>query len=272
MSADSLNKEINVSDIVLYINCPRRVYFVSHGFELFSKVTAPRLERIILKELSLNYPEIVKECSLNADNLHKELEISLAKVCVDLTLLFPRELVGVTREIFEDGEARARAKIPEITANLVGALEEYGKESMLAALTPVKTEPFLSSERLNLKGIPSKLVCFEGAQVPSILKPGSCPEQGVWASDRIHAAAFVLLLEAESGKEVPFAFVEYVSFGLLRRVVIRSSDRREVLKICREVEKIKAGFMPEKKEEKFCKECNFLEHCISDSSLMSKFF
>jgi CRISPR/Cas system-associated exonuclease Cas4 (RecB family) len=88
----------------------------------------------------------------------------------------------------------------------------------------------------------------------------------------LYAAALVMLLEAESGKEVPFAFVEYVSYGLLRRVVVRSSDRREVLKIRGEVEKIKAGFMPERKEERFCKECNFSEHCIPDSSLMSKFF
>ena len=143
---------------------------------------------------------------------------------------------------------------------------------MLAALTPIKTEPFLSSEKLNLKGVPSKLVCFEGAQVPSILKPGNCPDQGVWASDHIHAAALVLLLEAEDGKEVPFAFVEYVSFGLLRKVIIRSSDRREVIQICRRVEKIKAGLMPEREEEKFCKECNFVEQCTSEPSLMSKFF
>ncbi|HET8688032.1 MAG TPA: Dna2/Cas4 domain-containing protein [Methanosarcina sp.] len=272
MSAESPNQEINVSDLLLYINCPRRVYFVSRGFELFPEINVSRLERMILKELSLTYPEIVRKCSLNADNLNKELEISLAQTCTDLPLLFPRELADVKREIFEEGEARARAKIPEIAANLLGALEEYGKEPMLAALTPVKTEPFLSSERLNLKGVPSKLVCFEGVQVPSILKPGSCPEQGVWASDRIHVAALVLLLEAESEKEVPFAFVEYVSFGLLRRVAVRSSDRREVLKICREVEKIKAGLMPERKEEKFCKECNFSEHCTSDPSLMSKFF
>jgi Domain of unknown function DUF83 len=69
--------------------------------------------------------------------------------------------------------------------------------------------------------------------------------------------------------------VEYVSFGLLRKVIIRSSDRREVLQICRHVEKIKAGFMPERtdrKDEKFCKECNFAEQCTSEPSLMSKFF
>lgn len=272
MSIESPSQEINVSDLILYATCPRRVYFVNRGFELFPEMSGQRLERLILKELSLTYSEILRKCSLNADSLRKELEASLVKICTDLPLLFPRELAGATREILEEGEARARAKIPEIAANLLGALEENGKEPMLAALTPVKTEPFLSSERLNLKGVPSKLVCFEGAQVPSILKSGNCPEKGVWGSDRIHAAAFVLLLEAESGKEVPFAFVEYVSFGLLRRIIIRSSDRREVLKIRREVEKIKAGFMPERKEERFCKECNFSEHCIPDSSLMSKFF
>jgi len=272
MPAESPNPEINVSDLLLYASCPRKIYFVNRGFELFPEMNGQRLERMILKELSLTYPEILRKCSLNADTLRKELEISLAQTCTDLPLLFPRELAEVTREILEEGEARARAKIPEIAVNLLGALEEYGKEPMLAALTPVKAEPFLSSERLNLKGVPSKLVCFEGVQVPSILKPGSCPEQGVWASDRMHAAALVLLLEAENGKEIPFAFVEYVSYGLLRRVVVRSSDRREILKTCREVEKIKAGLMPERKEEKFCKECNFLQHCTSDSSLMSKFF
>ncbi|WIM44937.1 hypothetical protein PSF70_04720 [Methanosarcina mazei] len=38
------------------------------------------------------------------------------------------------------------------------------------------------------------------------------------------------------------------------------------------MEKIKARFMPEKTEEKFCKECTFSEHCVSNSSLLSKFF
>jgi CRISPR-associated exonuclease Cas4 len=266
------NPEISVSDLLLYLNCPRKVYFVSRGFELFPEINISRVERMLLKELSLTYPESLKKCSLNADNLYKELEDNLAQVCNDLPLLFPGELEGVEKEIFDEAETRARSKIQEIANNFLKAVEEYGQEPMLAALKPVKTEPFLSSEKLHLKGVPSKLVCFEGLQVPSILKPGNCPDQGVWASDRLHVAALVLLLEAESEKELPFAFVEYVSFGILRKVIIRSSDRREVLQICRRVEKIKTGFMPERKEEKFCNECNFLEHCTSSPSLMSKFF
>jgi CRISPR-associated exonuclease Cas4 len=272
MFTESHNPKINVSDLLTYIKCPRKVYFVDRGFDLFPEINASRLERMLLKELSLTYPEIMKMCSLNADTLSKELETSLAQRCIDLPMLFPAEIAGTEKEMFDEAEARARARIPEIATNLLRAVEEYGKEPVLAALTPVKTEPFLSSEKLNLKGIPSKMVCFEGEEIPSILKPGNCPEQGVWASDRLHAAALVLLLEAENGKEVPFAFVEYVSFGLVRKVIIRSSDRREVLQICRRVEKIKEGFMPEKKEEKFCKECSFLVHCTSNPSLLSKFF
>ncbi len=203
MFAEPQNPEISVSDLLLYLNCPRKVYFVSRGFELFPEINVSRVERMLLKELSLTYPESMKKCSLNADNLYKELEVTLAQTCIDLPLLFPGELEGVGKEIFDEAETRARAKIPEIANNLLRAVEEYGKEPMLAALTPIKTEPFLSSEKLNLKGVPSKLVCFEGLQVPSILKPGNCPDQGVWASDRIHVAALVLLLEAESGKEYP---------------------------------------------------------------------
>jgi CRISPR-associated exonuclease Cas4 len=272
MFTESHAPKINVSDLLLYIKCPRKVYFVDRGFDLIPDINASRIERMLLKELSLTYPEIMKMSSLNADTLSKELEASLIQRCSDLPMLFPAEIAGVGREIFDEAEARARARIPEIATNLLRAVEEYGKEPVLAALTPVKTEPFLSSEKLNLKGIPSKLVCFEGEEIPSIIKPGSCPEQGVWASDRLHATALVLLLEAENGKEVPFAFVEYASFGLVRKVIIRSSDRREILQICRRVEKIKEGFMPEKKEEKFCKECSFLEHCTSSPSLLSKFF
>jgi CRISPR-associated exonuclease Cas4 len=272
MPANSRNTEISISDILLYINCPRRVYFVSRGFELFPEINASRLERMLLKELSLNYPEIMKKCSLNADTMCEELEAALNQACEDLPLMFPKEFARMEKGFLEEGNARARAKIPEIAANLLKGLEEFGKDSMLAALTPVKTEPIIFSERLNLKGSPSKIVCFEGINVPSIIRPGSCPMQGVWASDRMHVASLALLLEAESGKEVPFAFVEYASFGIIRKVVIRSSDRREVLKICRRVEKIKAGLMPEKTEEKFCPECTFSEHCVSNSSLMSKFF
>ena len=160
MFAEPHNPEISVSDLLLYLNCPRKVYFVSRGFELFPEINVSRVERMLLKELSLTYPESMKKCSLNADNLNKELEVALAQICIDLPLLFPGELAGVGKEIFDEAETRARSKIPEIANNLLGAVEEYGQEPMLAALTPIKTEPFLYSENLNHKSVPSKHVFF----------------------------------------------------------------------------------------------------------------
>ncbi len=272
MPADSRSPEMSVSDLILYISCPRRVYFASRGFELIAEMNASRIERMLLKELALTYPEILNKCSLNADSLYHELDASLDRAQKDLPLLFPGELKETGQEMLEEAAAATRARLQEITSNLLLALEEYGREPLLAAVTPVKTESLLSSARLNLKGVPSKLVCFEDTLVPSIIRPGNCPTQGVWASDRLRAAAFTLLLENESGKEVPFAFVEYAAFGFLRRVTVRSADRREALKISRRVEKIKAGFMPEKKEGKLCDHCSFAEHCSSGSSLLSKFF
>lgn len=284
MSAYSMNLEINVSDLLLYSACPRRIYFVSRGFELVPEMNAFRIERMLLKELALIYSEILESCSLNAENtrnaentenaekLQFELEAALTRAQKDLPFLFPGERPCSAQDIFTEGAEQARARIPEIAANLLMAVEEYGKETLLAALTPVKTEPLLISEKLNLKGVPSKLVRFEGTLVPSLIRLGNCPTQGVWASDRLHAAAFSLLLEAESEEEVPFVFVEYASFGFVRKVTVRSNDRREVLKICRRIEKIKSGFMPDRKESKLCNQCSFSDPCNSSSSLMSKFF
>jgi CRISPR-associated exonuclease Cas4 len=55
MSDKPQNPEISVSDLLLYINCPRKMYFVSRGFELFPEVNVSRLERMLLKELSLTF-------------------------------------------------------------------------------------------------------------------------------------------------------------------------------------------------------------------------
>lgn len=284
MPAYSINPEINVSDLLLYSACPRRVYFLSKGFELVPEINASKIERMLLKELALVYYEILENCSLNAENakstententekLQFELEAALTRTQKDLPFLFPKEFTCPAPEIFTEGAMRVKTRVPEIATNLLRAVEEYGKETFLSALTPVKIEPLLFSEKLNLKGVPSKLVRFEEALVPSLIRVGNCPSQGVWASDRLHAAAFSLLLEAESEKEVPFAFVEYAAFGFVRKVTVRSNDRREVLKICRRIEKIKSGVMPEKKESKLCEQCNFSELCNSSSSLMSKFF
>ncbi|MDD4497787.1 MAG: Dna2/Cas4 domain-containing protein [Methanosarcinaceae archaeon] len=273
MKSGAQTSQSSVSDLLLYFGCPRRVYYTSRGFELLPEMTAARVERMLEKELALTYPELMGGDSLNADSLNSALKAALACAAEDLPLLYPGEFTAVDEALLGEGKALAEARLPEIGANLLQTLEEYGKKNFLAALTPVKSEPFLSSERLNLKGSPSKLVCFEETLLPSVIKTGNCPTSGVWARDRFHVTALVLLLEAERGKAMEDAFVEYAGHGLLRKVRLRAADRREVLKVCRRVEKIKNGFMPEKKEGPLCTHCSFFDQCAQKpSSLLSKLF
>lgn len=273
MKSSTQVPQSSVSDLLLYFGCPRRVYYTARGFELLPEMTAARVERMLEKELALAYPELIRECSLNADSLNSALEATFAHAAEDLPLLYPVEFAAVDEVLLEEGKALAKAQLPEIGANLLQTLEEYGEKNFLAALTPIKSEPFLSSARLKLRGSPSKLVCFEEKLLPSVIKTGNCPTNGVWARDRFHVTALALLLEAEKEEAVQNAFVEYAGHGLLRKVKLRAADRREVLKVTRRVEKIKNGFMPEKKEGPLCNHCSFSEQCSQkSSSLLSKLF
>jgi hypothetical protein len=80
MFVEPQNPEISVSDLLLYHNCPRKVYFVSRGYVLFPEINVSRIERMFLKELSLTYPESLRKVSLNADDLQKTLEVNLTQV------------------------------------------------------------------------------------------------------------------------------------------------------------------------------------------------
>jgi len=55
----------------------------------------------------------------------------------------------------------------------------------------------------------------------------------MYAADYIHAAALILRLEDDNGKEVLFVFVEHMCISLLWKVIIQSSDRQKVHQIYR---------------------------------------
>ena len=48
---------IRVSDITVYLKCPRICYFVNKGHSLVNGITPAYIERIVLKELALTYGE-----------------------------------------------------------------------------------------------------------------------------------------------------------------------------------------------------------------------
>ena len=153
---------VRISDIGLYLRCPRLVYFDALG-SLPRKV---RPVHLLLRELMLGIFCI--------DNLEGELEASLAKLEQDLPLIFgdeidPEELGMATREVV--------AMIPGIAQGLATVLDK---------ILPSDLEVDLRSDRLGLSGRRDRLVT--NGHVPSIIKTGFAPDDGVWKKDRLQLA------------------------------------------------------------------------------------
>ena len=271
------NNEINmnVSELLMYFRCPRQVYYLYRGHELMPDISSKYIEGMLLKELALSYPDIVSAYSSNAEGMMKSLETELGHVSDNIELIRPGDLEGASSEMMEDARSAVSECVKEIGTNLASFINEHGKEEILSCIDPVKTEPILYSERIGLSGMPSKLVCHAGNVVPSVIKTGKYPKNGVWNNDRLQIAALAMLVEEEYGKTVEYGFVEYARYGIVRKVIVRANDRRQILKIANRVKKIKDGTMPDKKESTLCTHCNFSEMCSKCStkvSLASRFF
>lgn len=242
-------------------------------------VSSQYIESLLIKELAFAYPDIVSAYSSNAEGMVESvvesLETELCRVCDNIELIHPGELEGASPELMEDARSAVSECIKQIGTNLASAINEHGKEELLSCIDPVKTDPILYSERIGLSGMPAKLVCHDGNIVPSVIKTGKYPENGVWNNDRLHVGALAMLVEEEYRKTVEYGFVEYARYGIIRKVIVRANDRRQILKIGNRVKKIKDGTMPDKKESTLCEHCNFSEMCRACSakvSLASRFF
>lgn len=53
-----------MSDLVLYLSCPRQAYFVAHGHKLNEVVTIKYTEHLLLKELAYKFPLLIKNDDL----------------------------------------------------------------------------------------------------------------------------------------------------------------------------------------------------------------
>ena len=238
-------------------------------------ISSKYIENMLLKELAFSYPDIVSTYSSNDEGVVESLETELGRVCDNIGLIHPGELEEASPEMMEDARSAVSECIKEVGTNLTSAINEDGKEELLSCIDPVKTDPILYSERIGLSGMPAKLVCHAGNVVPSVIKTGKNPENGVWNNDRLQIAALAMLVEEEYGKTVEYGFVEYARYGIVRKVVVRANDRRQILKIANRVKKIKDGTMPDKKESTLCEYCNYSEMCNKCStkvSLASRFF
>mgnify|MGYP000156114238 CR=1 FL=1 len=263
---------VKVSEIGIFLNCPRQVYFLSRGYELERS-----LENIIFKEIAHLLPSLLSEVSSGDDDattlLNKILDAAVEAVMV----AYREELQGLLEGANDD---QISSLLADSRAALAIELEERGwLEKVLKDDRFFEEEHardvFLVSERLELSGVLDKLFRGERQELtPCIVRASArCPEFGVWYVDRIQLAAYALLLEEEFSTVVNRGFVEYIRAGEFREVLIRRKDRIEALRALKRIKKIKAGVFPEKSEHARCDICSFKDACIVEKrSLASKLF
>ena len=234
---------VRISDIGLYLRCPRLVYFDSLG-------TLPRKnnpEQLLLRSLMLGL-------SGEAD-LEGQLRESLARLEMELPLIY---------EIEQDELGPACRELEDRIAEIAKGLSPH-----LDLILPSSVEVDLRSEKLHLSG---RLDRLAPGCTPSLIRTGQAPEDGVWKKDRLMLAGYALLLAETYGKRINRGLVEFPRSGIVRPVQIHSIDRARVLRIRDRVRQIKDGQLPDRPEDARCDDCQARERCETRHSLASKFF
>jgi len=251
---------IRVSDVTVYLKCPRMCYFIKNGHEFIKDTTSGYLERILLKELALTY-----ESAFNNPDRLSTLNTELDRISNEIRIIYPEELAGIDDDTLTNSVSKVRSCLENICSNLSSTGDFYANKVVLV-------EPLLFSEKFAITGSPDKLIQKNNEFLPSIIKTGSMPENGVWRSDRLQLTAYAMLIEEKYGTAVGRGFVEYARWGKVREAAIKRHERRKVLQIINKIKKIQNGCMPEKPEDAMCTYCRFNEICDVKSTLASKFF
>ena len=248
---------IRVSDIATYLKCPRMCYYAYKGHELIKEPNMDYVQRLLLKELALTYSSALK----NGDTL-SALNNELDRISEEIRVVYRSELAGVDDDALVNAASGVRNWLGDIYPNL--SCDFYALHC--------DSDNSLRSDKFGLTGSPDKLVTIGDELIPSIIKTGAMPENGVWKSDRFQLTAYAILVEEIYNTVVIRGFVEYARWGRVREVTIKRHERRKVLQLRDRVRKIKEGFMPEKPVNASCEHCGYKGICDIKSTLASRFF
>jgi len=233
---------------------------MNRGHDLVNEVSSGYLERILLKELALTYDSAVK-----SDNKLLFLKTELERISNEVRVIYPNELKSVDDETLEKSRADILPLLDTIGSNISTNSDFYLGEF-------VSDEPILVSKKFELTGSPDRMIKIDENFIPSIIKTGKMPENGVWQGDRLQLTAYSILVEEKYESIIEKGFVEYARWGLVRPVVIKRHERRKILQVRERIKKIQDGFMPERPEDAPCQHCGFVGICDVKSTLASKFF
>lgn len=243
---------VRISDLGLYLRCPRQVYFQALGHLALEKTN--RVHSLLLRELALSFSAMEP----GAD-IEMWLANRLKTAQLELPIIYPGE---IDPNDLRKAAGELKLQIPEMAESYAPWLDQ---------ILPSVLEVDLRSERLGLSGRLDRLV-EKDHPIPSIIRTGRPPKQGVWKSERIRLAGYAVLLEDARGERIDSGLVEYPFAGEIRQVKIRSIDRSRMLRIRDRIRQINDGRLPERPKSAPCDKCRLEEKCEVRRSLASKFF
>lgn len=264
---------IPVSALSEYLYCPKKLYlrYVLKFIPSTNKfMIKGKIKHDVFDAVSKNEENMIlniKPSDLdNLDAVYKQkykdlLTKSVSKFEGDI------KKAGLDKEqVFNDSlkkfldEASYRAKF---LSGIIKRTGLFGGDLFAALPVKAKSEIFLSSKRLKIRGIIDKVEIVDGIHIPIELKTGSMPNEGVWPGHKIQLASYILLLGEKF--DCNHGFVDYLDYDVRRKIVMNPFLETEVKDLISNVfdvlesDKIPAAC----KNLNKCKNCNFRESCFS---------
>ena len=117
------------------------------------------------------------------------------------------------------------------------------------------------------RGVAHKVI--EDPPRPSLVSPGSPPEEGVWHPHAVHAVAAAKALAWERERPVETALVQYPAYGTVREVRLTTRKKAAYRRTLRAVESLD-GPPPRLENRDKCNPCEYSDECgVSTRTLRS---
>ncbi len=265
-----MNKKlINVSDIVSYLYCPRKLYLTK-----IKRIPSPqtpemikgRLKHEILEDFSRKEKEFVSSIDRDYEKLdlvfmYENLLTAIAQEVLDWNKnllnsfrINSEEILKKTiKDFTEDIKIRVEAIKEKLKENLFG--EELWKNLDKIYLSEIPLE----SENLGLKGRVDRIMISkkDNTITPFELKSR---EGQIYQSDELQLTAYAMLLEERYKTKIEKGIVEASS--LKKEIIITKENRELVLEILDEIKALKEDFPPMMLSNfNKCKSCSLNEIC-----------
>lgn len=245
-SDSSAKATVSFSDLAKAAYCPRQLYHVRQEDE--RKIPEAVTDRI---ELAFEYASLIAA----SDRVLDEQPIDLDSGDYRRNLQRLRE-----REYWD------RLVDPDQTRALL-----TGKDARGIAHKIIFKQSNADDSRPTTANSDADTAGTDGdAGIPTIVSPGSPPEEGVWHHHRVRAVAAAKAHSWETKTAVSTAFVEYPAYAIVRPVRLTTRAKAAYRQTLRSVRAIDGP--PPRANDSRCDDCAYREECgVETRSLRSLF-